>query len=106
MNKDLTKNDILNKYSGHTIEETVDGSFYIKTLKDGSSNEVNSARAMSEADAFTKLRRSLGYNGVVPSLTTTQINALSLGGTDHGQQVFDQTLEVVKTWNNIASEWE
>ena len=94
MNADILKFDMLNRYPGHTIEDSTDGSFFICKLMNDE-DEVNCARALDESDVLAKLRQNI-VGGSEIAFVITEAQKDTLSGVMNGYRI----------WNSTASQSE
>jgi len=88
----IYQNDILNRFSGHTLTRTTDSNTITWTLKDAGSNLVQQYSGLTDTESLRKLRINLGFPDPILLLSTTlQKNALVV---DVGQTIFDTDLNV------------
>ncbi len=74
----MLRDDLLNRYSGHTFTETTVNDMTKVEFEDGDSNLIAMAQKMDVTDAYEAIRHSVDEDSDNnPCLTTTQRNALT-----------------------------
>tara|TARA_Y100000593_G_C4285896_1_gene325431 strand:- start:306 stop:1121 length:816 start_codon:yes stop_codon:yes gene_type:complete len=97
----IYKNDILNRFPGHTLTRTTNSSKIIWTLKDSGNNFVQKYEGNNDSEVLRKLRINLGFpTSIMLISTTAQKNALSQVET--GQEIFDTDLNQAQEYNGSA----
>lgn len=90
--KAMYVNDLLHRKSGYSFTESLTGSIYTVTFKDGSSVTQAEQTGMSLIDAYRKLRLDV-LDGETPVFqsTTTQRDALSVHAGTHIHNITTDT---------------
>jgi len=102
MSEALWKKDIENRFASHTITTTTVNGVVTHELKDGGSASVKIVHGSDSARAMFALRRIMvGGEEILPRLTTTQRDALSISVE---QLIFNTTTGAVEGYN--GTEWE
>ena len=95
--KELYRDDLLNRYSGHTFTETTVNSMTLVEFKDGSSNRIAEAQKLVVGDAYKHIREDLVGEGLIlitidetqrDALTATVVGTL-IYNTDGTVEVYD-----------------
>lgn len=86
--KEIIRDDLIGRNSGHTFTETVDGDMTLVEFKDSASNLVARAKRMDVGDAYASIREQMGLTTEVPLLTTVELAAIA---PNEGTQAFDVT---------------
>lgn len=89
--KEIYRDDLLNRYGGHTFTETITGDITKVEFKDGASAIIMKSSKMDAKDAYKVIRDVLVGSDVMLCLTTVQISALT--GVIKGTAIYDETLE-------------
>ena len=94
-------NDILNRFTGHTLTRTTISSTITWTLKDSGANFIQKYSGLSDIEALRKLRINLGFSDLILLISTTaQKNALT--NIDEGQKIFDTDFDESQTFNGVT----
>lgn len=91
----LYRDDLLNRYSGHSFTETTVGSMTLVEFKDGGSAVIGAAQTLVADDAYKCIREDLvGTALILITIDETQRDALT--GTVTGTIIYntDATVEV------------
>lgn len=98
---ELYRDDLLNRYAGHTFLETVVGSMTLVEFRDAGLTVIEASQKLVAGDAYQNIRFNLvGDTGILPRLTTTQRDALT--ATTDATNILNITTDSIEKFESAA----